>query len=117
MTKIVLSIGRLVVHGANGFAAEAFSESLRQEISRHLAQGAGAHEVAQRLQGNASSALHGTAAGQRTQRQAPAGGSAESSAAAEVAGRLFKEPRGSSSAPFATSGGPAHSGGPGGAAK
>lgn len=88
MTKVVLHIGRVVVHGGDRFVSEAFADSLREEIARHIARDAGGGHVAQQLQGNAASVQHGRAASGQVQPGAPA--RLESAVAAQVAGRLFK---------------------------
>jgi len=93
MTFIVVHIARLVVHGAEAFAAEAFSENLREEIIRRIGQEASAGDIAQRLQGGASVAQHGAHAGQTASRPAPASHASrtpEGAAAAELAGRLVR---------------------------
>ena len=89
MTKVVLHIGRLVLHGADPFSAEAFTENLRREIEQRIADGAG-RDIGQRLQGNAPSGLRGTSLEPRKHPQPAGRTSAEGAVAAEVVGRLFK---------------------------
>lgn len=87
MTKVVVTIGRLVVHGKEPFASEAFVAQLRQEIAHRIAGGTTAQDIARQLQGKAPGAMHGPMAGPR---KAGASGAAEGILASEVAGRLFK---------------------------
>ena len=69
MARVVIHIGRLVVHGARGFAADAFREGLQREIAQGMA-------------GASAPALAGAAPdGARTP---------ETSAAAQVAARLLR---------------------------
>lgn len=88
MTRVVVHIGRLVVHGDETFASEKFAENLQHEIARRIGQGASAADIAHKLQANAPSAHHGPTPGQRRQHYAHR--STESMVASEVAGRLLK---------------------------
>lgn len=90
MTRVVVHIGRMVVHGSEGFASEAFGASLQQQISLRIAEGANVGDIVRRLQGNAVSVLHSGVPGQMPHGRSLAGGPAEELAATEVAGRIFK---------------------------
>ena len=68
MTRVVVDIGRLVVHGAGEFASEAFADSLRQEIARRM----------------------GAPGAQAVVQQNTAAATVESRAAAAVAAQLFE---------------------------
>jgi transposase len=92
MTKVVVHIGRLVVHGNGSFVADAFSEHLRQEIGRHIGAGLSGPEIAQRLQAGAS-AIHRDRRNRprsRDEEPARAGSAPESAAASQVARKLVK---------------------------
>jgi hypothetical protein len=88
MTRVVVRIGRFVVHGVEAFAADTFSESLRQEIGRRIAQDSASH-IAQRLQGNASVTHNRTRRPSAHHRASTSKGSAERSVAAVVAEEVF----------------------------
>ena len=85
--RVVVTIGRLVVHGCGGFASEAFTESLRQQIAERISPGTSAGDIARQLRGNAALSKRDRAAAPR---QGGPQGTPEKTAAAEVAGRLFK---------------------------
>jgi len=92
MTKIVVHIGRLVVHGHGGFATEAFTDNLKEEIARRIGQGLSAQDIADRLQGGAASLQHHatTVAPARASRGGSSSRSAEGMAPSALAGRLVK---------------------------
>lgn len=92
MTQVVVRIGRLVVHGHGGFAAEAFSESLKEEIARHIGQGLSAQEIADKLRGGTTSLQHHatTVEPARTSRGGSTRRSTEGMAASALAGRLVR---------------------------
>jgi hypothetical protein len=77
MTRVELSIRRLVVHGRERFDAKTFGEALRLELVGHLSEGAC---VASSSDGRTMAPMQ----------PGPQSRSAETDAARTVAGRLFK---------------------------
>ncbi|CAG9170145.1 hypothetical protein LMG23992_01482 [Cupriavidus laharis] len=82
--RVIVHIGRLVVHGTRDFEVEDFRDRLREEIAGQLARGASAGEIARQVRaGHVSPAP-------RPSGNAIAGGAPEQTAASVLAGRLLR---------------------------
>jgi hypothetical protein len=85
MTRIVVHIGRIVVHGGAAFRGDDFRESLQQELARRIGGEGGSTELTRKLR----AAEHGRGVRNPVQSER-AGRTPEQRAAFQVVGRLFR---------------------------
>ncbi len=88
MTRVVVHIGQLVVHGAGSFVADMFGSELREQVRRRIGDGASATSIAGRLRGGPSPASGGDCAARASAGQAPH--TPERAAAARLSERLLR---------------------------